>query len=162
VTGSYDAGGGTPTLQDKSIDNPGETATTVNADAGYDGLQSVTVGAISSSFVGSNIARKSSVDLTVSGSTVTAPAGYYASNATKTISAGSATTPAKTISVTPTISVSSAGVISVSVSGSSSVTPTVSAGYISAGTAGTISVSGSSSQSLTTQAAATITPSESQ
>lgn len=45
----------------------------------------VTVNAISSTYVGSQVARNDSSDLTVSGSTVTAPAGYYASSASKTV-----------------------------------------------------------------------------
>lgn len=105
-----------------------------------------------------SIATKTSSDLTASGATVTAPAGYYASNATKSVASGSATTPATTISVTPTISVNSSGLITASASGSQSVTPTVSAGYVSAGTAGTVSVSGSNTQQMTTQGAQTITP----
>lgn len=48
----------------------------------------IKVGAISSTYVGSGVARKSSSDLTASGATVTAPAGYYASAATKTIASG--------------------------------------------------------------------------
>lgn len=120
----------------------------------------VSVGAISSTYVGSGIATRSSANLSASGSIVTAPAGYYANAATKAVSAGTATTPAKTISVTPTVSLnSSTGAISVAVSSSSSVTPTVSAGYVSSGTAGTITVSGTSSLQLTVKAAATVYPS---
>lgn len=87
-------------------------------------------------------------------------AGYYPSDRIirNSVSAGSATTPATTITKNPTISVSSAGVITASVSGTQNVTPTVSAGYVSSGTAGTITVSGSATQQLSTQAAATITP----
>lgn len=106
-----------------------------------------------------NIASKSSSDLTASGSTVTAPAGYYASSASKSVASGSVSTPATTITANPTISVSSGGLITASVSGSKSVTPTVSAGYVSSGTAGTITVSGSNTSQLTTQAAQTIHPS---
>lgn len=109
-----------------------------------------------------SIATKTSSDLTASGATVTAPAGYYSTAATKTIASGTATTPATSISVTPTISVNSTtGLITASVSDSQSITPTVSAGYISSGTAGTVSVSGSETEQLTTQAAQTITPSTS-
>lgn len=72
-------------LQSKSA-TPLETAQTITPDSGYDGLSSVSVGAISSTYVGSGIARKSSIDLTASGATVTAPAGYYASAATKSVS----------------------------------------------------------------------------
>lgn len=107
-----------------------------------------------------SIASKSSSDLTASGATVTAPAGYYSSAATKSVASGSATTPATSITANPTISVnSSTGVITASVSGSKSVTPTVSAGYVSSGTAGTVSVSGSDTESLSTQAATTFHPS---
>ena len=94
-----------------------------------------------------------STDLTISGATVTVPAGYYASSASGTVSSGSATAPA-------TISGSSAsvstGTNTLTLSKSISVTPTVSAGYISSGTAGNSSVS--LTASVTTKAAATITP----
>lgn len=109
-----------------------------------------------------NIASKSSSDLTVSGATVTAPAGYYASSASKSVASGSVTTPSTSITANPTISVDVTGLITASVSGSKSVTPTVSAGYVSSGTAGTVSVSGSNTQQLSTQAGTTITPTESE
>lgn len=44
------------------------------------------------------IATKESTDLTASGATVTAPAGYYAEAASKSVASGSAKTPATTIS----------------------------------------------------------------
>lgn len=75
------------------------------------------------------------------------------------VSNGSATTPATTITANPTISVSSAGLITASVSGSQNVTPNVSTGYVSSGTAGTVSVSGSKTQQLTAKAATTYYPS---
>lgn len=109
-----------------------------------------------------SIATKTSSDLSASGATVTAPAGYYATNASKSVASGSAATPATSITANPTISVnSSTGVITATTSASQSVTPTVSAGYVSSGTAGTVSVSGSATESLTTQAAQTIYPSTS-
>ena len=96
-----------------------------------------------------NIATKTSANLAVSGATVTAPAGYYASNASANVSSGSATTPATTITANPTISVnSSTGVITASISKTQNVTPTISAGYISSGSAGTITVSGSATSQL--------------
>lgn len=104
-------------------------------------------------------AAKTSANLTVSGATVTAPAGLYASNASASVASGSATTPATTITANPSISVSSSGLITASASATKSVTPTVSAGYVSSGTAGTITVSGSNTQQLTTQAAQTLYPS---
>ena len=109
-----------------------------------------------------NIASKSSSDLTASGATVTAPAGYYPNSASKAVASGSASTPATSITANPTISVNASGLITASVSGSKSVTPTVSAGYVSVGTAGTVSVSGSNTQQLSTQAGTTITPTESE
>ena len=45
----------------------------------------VTVNAISSSYVGSGITRRDSTDLTASGDTVSVPAGYYASSASKSV-----------------------------------------------------------------------------
>ena len=104
------------------------------------------------------IPTKTDADLTASGDTVTVPKGYYASQATKSVGAGSATTPATSITANPSISVSASGLITASVSASQSVTPTVEAGYVDRGTAGTVSVSGSKTQQLTTQGATTITP----
>ena len=104
---------------------------------------------------------RTSADLEVSGATVTAPAGVYSSDASKSVASGSATTPATTISSSPTITVSSAGLITATNSKTQSVTPTVSAGYVSSGTAGTITVSGSNTKQLTTQGAQTKYPSTS-
>lgn len=151
-----------PNLQAKTGINPTESSQTVQADSGYDGLSSVQINAVPSSYVGSSIDRRSSSDLTSSGAIVTVPAGYYAESASKSIPSGSTTTPATSITANPTISVNATGLITATASASKSVTPTVSAGYISSGTAGQVSVSGSSTQQLSTQAAITITPTKSQ
>ena len=138
--------------QSKTI-SPTESSQTVSPDSGYDALSSVTVNAISSTYVGSGIARKSSSDLTASGATVTVPAGYYSSQATKSVSSGSATAPASISGSSATVST---GTNTLTLTKTVSVTPSVSAGYVSAGTAGNSSVS--LTASVTTKAAATITP----
>lgn len=81
------------------------------------------------------IATKTASNLTASGATVTVPAGYYASQATKSV--------ATATQATPSISVDAAGKITASA--------TQTAGYVSAGTK-------SATKQLTTQAAQTITP----
>lgn len=63
---------------------PSETAQTAVASGKYT-TGAVTVAAIPSDYVGSNITTRSSSDLTVSGATITAPAGYYASSASKSV-----------------------------------------------------------------------------
>lgn len=100
-----------------------------------------------------NAAQNTSSDLTASGATVTAPAGFYASSATKTISSGSATAPA---SISGSSASVSTGTNTLTLSKTVSVTPSVTAGYVSSGTAGNSAVS--LTASVTTKAAATITP----
>lgn len=78
------------TLQSKTATyTPTESqqTATITADAGYNGLSDVdvTVEAVSSSYVGSGVTRRDSSDLTVSGATVTVPAGYYASSASESV-----------------------------------------------------------------------------
>lgn len=79
--------------------------------------------------------EKTSSNLTVSGATVTVPAGYYATQASKSI--------ATATQAVPNIAVDSNGMITASA--------TQAAGYVSAGAR-------SSTKQLTTQAAKTITP----
>ena len=99
------------------------------------------------------IATKTGSDISASGDTVTVPAGYYASQQTKAVSAGSATAPA---TISGTSASVSTGTNTLTLSKTISVTPTVSAGYVSSGTAGNSSVS--LTASVTTKGAATITP----
>ena len=153
-----------PTLQSKTA-TPSESQQTISPDSGYDGLSSVTVGAVSSTYVGTGISRRTSSDVDagqVAGEyQVAIPSGYYESSVTKYVPNGSATTPATTITANPSISVNSSGLITATASASQSVTPTVSTGYVLSGTAGTVTVSGSNTSQLTTQAAQTIHPSTS-
>lgn len=89
---------------------PSETAQTITPSSGKY-LSSVSVGAIASDYVGSGIAQRSSASLTTSGATVTAPSGYYSSNASATVASGTAGTPTATkgavsnhsVSVTPSV-----------------------------------------------------------
>lgn len=77
-----------PVLQDKTDIVPTENEQTISYDEGYDGLNSVQINAIPSTYVGTDVAKRNASSLTVDGATVTAPAGYYASNASKTVPSG--------------------------------------------------------------------------
>lgn len=119
-------------------------------------LSSVTAyGSGGTKYTGS-IVSKSGTDISASGDTVTVPAGYYASQQTKSVASGSATAPATISGTSATVST---GTNTLTLSKTVSVTPSVSAGYVSSGTAGNSSVS--LTASVTTKAAATITPSTS-
>lgn len=135
---------------------PGNAEFFDTSDATLDGggkmLNGVTAYANGTKYTG-NIQSKTSSDLTASGATVTVPAGHYASQATKSVSSGSATAPATISGTSATVST---GSNTLTLSKTVSVTPTVSAGYISSGTAGNSAVS--LTASVTTKAAATITP----
>ena len=100
-----------------------------------------------------SIETKTGANLSASGATVTVPAGYYASQATKSVDSGSATAPA---TISGTSASVSTGTNTLTLSKTVSVTPTVTAGYVASGTAGNSAVS--LTASVTTKAAATITP----
>lgn len=90
---------------------------------------------VKGSKVTGTIATKTSSNLTASGATVTVPAGYYATQATKSV--------ATATQATPSVSINSSGLITASA--------TQSAGYVSAGTK-------SGTKQLTTKGATTYTP----
>ena len=104
--------------QDKTV-SPTEEVQTITADSGYTGLGTVTVEAIDGEYVGSDVTRRSAADLSASGPTVTAPAGYYENSASKTIASGAEGTPTATkgtvsdhaVAVTPRVT-NTAGYIS--------------------------------------------------
>ena len=146
-------GGDTINNQDKTV-TPTESQQTITADSGYTGLGTVTVNAISSTYVGSGIIVRDSDDLTASGATINVPAGYYSAAASKSVASGSATGPtslsgssATVTTGTNTLTLTKTGVTT---------TPTVSAGYVSSATTSTATVT--LTASVTTKAAATYTP----
>lgn len=140
-------------LETKSI-TPTESSQTVTPNGTGYYLDSVTVDAIPSNYVGSGVTQRDSTDLSASGATVTAPSGYYAENATKTIASGSAT-PAASISASSASKVVGNGTITLSKTVAN--TPQVSAGYVASGTQGNTSVE--LSASMTTKGATTYHPS---
>lgn len=113
-------------VQLPTLANPGKASDALSGKEFIDGSGNKVTG---------TIATKTASNLTASGATVTVPAGYYASQATKSV--------ATATQATPSISVSSAGLITASA--------TQSAGYVEAGTK-------SATNQLITQGAQTITP----
>lgn len=77
-------GGSTPIINSLNV-TPSESQQVFNA-SNIDGYKPVTVAGIPLDYVGSGIDQRSSSDLTVSGATVTAPAGYYENQASKSVS----------------------------------------------------------------------------
>lgn len=153
----------TPTLQTitKSY-TPTESqqTETITAGSGYDGIEEVdvTVGAISSTYVGSGITQRSSSDLTVSGATVTVPSGYYSAQASKSVASGTAGTPIATkgtvsnhsVSITPSVT-NTTGYITGSTKTGTAVT--VSASEL---VSGTYTVDSSGTKDVTNYASASV------
>ena len=159
VSVNVPTGGGGDTInnQNKTV-TPTESQQTITADSGYTGLGIVTVNAISSTYVGSDIVARDGDDLTASGATVNVPAGYYSAAASKSVASGTEGTPT-----------ASKGTVS---NHSITVTPSVTntAGYISGGThsgtavtvsaselvSGTYSVTASGTHNITNYASASV------
>lgn len=126
----------TPVIQTLNV-TPSESEQTFNSSS-VDGYKPVTVGAISSTYVGSGITQRDGTDLTALGATVTVPAGFYALQATKSVSSGSATGPSSLSGSSATITTGT-NTITLTKTGVTT-TPTVSAGYVSSATASTATI----------------------
>ena len=134
------SGGSTPTIESLTV-TPSESQQTFNS-SNVDGYKPVSVSAISSTYVGSEITRRSSTDLTTSGRTVYVPIGYYEEKAYKHIATGELAAPGYSLDNT---------------TGKITITSSVSTeGYISS------NYTISTTQQLVTQAGSTITPTESE
>ena len=128
----------------------------------------VKVGAISSNYIGSNIAQNSAADVVVAGPTVSVPSGYYAAAISTSVAIGSVqvasikfSPPIGDIVVNP-----SNGEVTVtrSISYQNATVKVNSSGYVDSNvtTPSAITVSSNSASiTLSTAAAATITPTES-
>lgn len=154
MIGKTNSSKSTGTYQSKSVTISSNTTTNITADVGYDALSAVTV----ETDVQPTLQAVTGVTPSTSSQTITADLGYDGLSSVQidAMTAGSATTPATTITSSPSISVnSSSGLITSTVSGSQAVTPVVVAGYVASGTSGTVTVSGSNTHQLSTKSAQT-------
>ena len=156
----YKRTGGSKTLQldtqAAATITPTESEQTAVASGKYT-TGAVKVGAISSDYVGSGVTRNDSSDLSVSGDTVTAPAGYYENAASATVQSATWKS-ASTIGVVPSISVDANGLITATASGWTSCKPLSASGYADADTSANLQLSGSKTSQLDTIGATTYTP----
>lgn len=111
VNVNVSGGGSTINNQDKTV-SPTESQQSVTADSGYTGLGTVTVEAIASDYVGSNVSRRSSSDIigrwSDSAFEAVVPKGFYS---TQTVKSYSCKTPSN-----PSISIDSNGLMTSSLS----------------------------------------------
>lgn len=117
----------------------------------------VAVDAIPTDYIGSEVPRHTSENLTASGNTVTAPAGYYEENASASVP-NATWKDASTIGVVPEITVDANGLITANCAGWTSIHPLTSSGYADADTAANIQETGVKTHQLDTLGATTYTP----
>lgn len=152
-----DVSGSSINNQDKTV-TPTESQQTITADEGYTGLGTITVNAISSTYVGSEITQRDGDDLTASGATVSVPAGYYSAVASKSVATGTEGAPTASkgtvtnhsITVTPSVT-NTAGYISGGTHSGTAVT--VSASEL---VSGTYNVTASGTHDVTNYASASV------
>lgn len=128
----------------------------VAAASGKFTLGNITVAAVSSDYIGSNIAQRSSSDITVTGPTVSVPAGYYAATASKAIAAGSMWSESW---IQPNVQMnfnSTTGVVTAAFNDSMLVSPVRSAGYLKPEYNYIVGAIGNSSYALTTRGSADV------
>lgn len=121
----------------------------------------VTVDAIPSDYVGREVPRMDSENLTASGNTVTAPAGYYAEDASKAV-ANATWKGGSRYEPTLSLNVDDNGLITGSVNTSSSVQPLSASGYAEKNHNYGITIVANETKQLSTVGGSTITPTESQ
>ena len=120
----------------------------------------VTVAAISSSYVGSAVARRGAADLTAAGSVVSVPSGYYTADVSKAVAAGSITIPSHDFDIKPDITLNSAtGKIDLWKSLGYTIPVSLTSGYITQASGPRVAATVDSSYQLPVKAAATIVPS---
>ena len=120
---------------------PSEDAQTIPI-SGFQATQDITIDAVPGDYVGSEVPRRASTDLTASGDTVSAPAGYYEEAVSKPVAHGSAKSPEGTVTVNPIVTVDNEGVITATVNKDLTLTPTVVPGYVDHGTSGVLTAKG--------------------
>lgn len=147
--------------QSKTI-SPSEQEQNITADQGYDGLSQVTVNAISSDYVGSNIPRLNSDGIVINENIVHVSTGYYSQNASKAIVSGSVISSNISITYPPLLTLSSPYLhAQIYSSNIISIMPAIS-GYITSFPSVTITISGAQEYQFSTISGGTINPSTSE